>query len=206
MRPIQLLTIGAVLAGPVRALAAPAEVVAPAERPSESPLEDRGWNLSVGTGAGSFFEFADGLGGIGPIGYERRTEDRFQVNLRIDRELGRWLRTGLAYMYLGWTDAYRSAGSSVGEIDQEAQVLMLDVTLRWYRGAHVETYSGLAAGYGRWRTEGIVAGSTYEDTQTGPAFQLRYFGVSAGTERFRVFADLGIGFEGLIVVGGTVRL
>lgn len=206
MRSIRFLMIGALLAGPVCALAEPAEVVAPPDRPSESPLEEGGWNLSVGTGAGSFFEFADGLAGVGPSGYDRRSRDRFQVNFRVDRELNRRFRVGLAYMYLGWTEGYSSAGSSAGAIDEVAQVLMLDVTVRWHRGAHVETYSGLAAGYGRWRAEGTVAGSPYSDTQTGPAFQLRYFGVSAGSERFRVFADLGIGFEGLVVVGATVRL
>jgi hypothetical protein len=206
MRSLQLLAIGALLAGAARALAAPSEAVAPADRPTEPPAEDRGWSLSVGTGAGSFFEFADGLAGIGPSGYDRRSRDRFQVNLRVDRELNRRFRAGLAYMVLGWSEAYSSGGTSAGAIDQLAQVLMLDVTVRWHRSAHVETYSGLAAGYGRWHAEGTVAGTPYADTQSGPAFQLRYFGVSAGNDRLRVFADLGIGFEGLVVVGATLRL
>jgi hypothetical protein len=168
---------------------------------------DRRWNLSVGTGAGGFVEFADAFSGTGVGGYDSsRRQDRFQINARIDRELGRWLRVGAAWVYNRWTDAYFSGGAEVGTLENRVHVLMGDATLRWVRSEHLELYSALAVGAGRWREHGAGIAASHQDVTAGPAFQLRYIGIAAGSERVRLFADLGIGFEGLVVGGLLVRL
>jgi hypothetical protein len=206
MRKIPLLPLALLLTGPVAALAADGTAVTSDVPPPEPRAPVHPWSVSVGTGGGSFFEFVDAFAGSGPP-YEQRQRDRLQLNLRVDRELGPRFRAGLAYTYLGWSDTYSSGGVPVtGTIDERAQVVMVDATVLWYRGARVETYSALAAGYGRWRGTGTVAGARYDDTSAGFSFQVRYFGVSVGNERFRAFADLGIGMEGLIVGGVTLRL
>jgi hypothetical protein len=206
MRKIPLLPLALLLTGPLGALAVDGTAITSDVPPTEPRAPVHPWSVSVGTGGGSFFEFVDAFAGSGPP-YEQRQRDRLQLNLRVDRELGRRLRAGLAYTYLGWTDTYSSGGVPVtGTIDERSHVLMADVTVLWYRSEHVETYSALAAGYGTWRATGTVAGARYDDVQSGPAFQLRYFGLSVGNERFRAFADLGLGFEGLIVAGVTLRL
>jgi hypothetical protein len=177
---------------------------------SEAPAgpaarRDRAWSLSVGTGGGGFFEFSDSPLGNG-VYDESYRRHRFQANVRVDRELGRRLRLGVAYVYYRWTEAYVLRGSDAGSIDSEAQVLMADATFRWARTDHLEVYSAVAAGAGRLRREGTGIGASSDGVTTGPAFQLRLVGISAGTERVRLFADLGIGFEGLVVGGLLVRL
>lgn len=169
--------------------------------------EDRAWNLSVGTGAGGYVEFVDAFAGSGPVDHDAsRRRDRLQLNLRADRELGRWLKVGLAYVYDRWTDAYFTGGAPVGDVDNRVHVLMLDATVRWVRTEGFELYSALAAGAGRWAQEGTGTAASRPDASAGPAFQLRYVGVAFGGEHLRLFADLGIGFEGLVVGGLVLRL
>lgn len=185
-----------------RGAGAAGEATAPEERDA-----DRAWSVAVGTGAGGFFEFVDAFAGSGPGGYDdSRRRDRFQLNLRADHELGRWLRAGVAYVYNGWTEEYLSGGSVVGTIDNSAHVLMADVTARWVRSEHLEVYSALAVGAGRWEQAGTGIGAGSDGVTAGFAFQLRYVGVSAGSERVRLFVNLGIGFEGLVVGGLLARL
>lgn len=204
LRPVTIALLAALLTCP---LPTKAEVEVATAPVGEAPRREGAWNLSLGTGGGGVFEFADAFADSRPRGYDERRSGRLQLNARLDRELGRRLRVGLAYTYLGWTDEYASGGVAVpGSIAERAQVLLLDATVPWHRGEHVELYGALAAGYGRWRASGTVAGVRYDDTSSGFAFQVRYFGVSVGNERLRAFAELGIGFEGLIVGGVTLRL
>lgn len=164
------------------------------------------WSVSLGTGAGGYVEFVDAFSNGGPVGYDSsRREGRFQVNARADRQLDRWFRVGVAWTWNRWTDAYYSGTTRVGTIDNSVHSLMADVTLRWYRGEHVELYSALAAGAGRWSQGGDGIGASQDGVQSGFAFQLRYFGINAGNERVRAFVDLGIGMEGLVVGGVTLR-
>lgn len=188
------------------------EVRQPASPPApERALDDRGdrrWTLSAGTGAGSIFEFADAtVGGIGAglVGYQTTQSGRFQVNARVDRELGPRVRAGIAYTHLRWTRGYfTSAGASVEEIDSAVHVLVGDLTLRWVRTRRLELYSGAGAGVA---TLGQRRSATAErERQSGYAFQLRLVGLSVGSERVRIFGELGLGFEGLLIGGVAVRL
>jgi hypothetical protein len=172
---------------------------------SATTRPDRAWNLSVGTGAGGFFEFTGSPLGNG-VYDESYRRYRFQANVRVDRELGRRLRLGVAYVYYHWTEAYLVRGNVAGTIDNEASALMADATLRWVRTDHLEVYSAVAAGAGRLQRDGTGIGASSDGVTSGFAFQLRLVGLSAGTERVRLFADLGLGFEGLLVGGVLVRL
>jgi hypothetical protein len=181
---------------------------APAGEPPSAPLPtDRPWSVSLGTGAGGFVEFVDAFSNAGPGGYDSsQRSSRLQLNARADRQLDRWFRVGLAWTYNRWTDTYFSGGAQVGSIDNQVHTLLADVTLRWYRAEHVELYGALAAGAGRWSQAGTGIGTSQDGVQSGFAFQLRYFGISAGDDRFRAFLDLGLGMEGLVVAGVTLRL
>ncbi len=178
----------------------------PPGTPAASPAATYPWSVSLGTGAGGYVEFVDAFSNGGPAGYDSsQREGRLQVNARADRQLDRRFRVGVAWTWNRWTDAYYSGTTRVGTIDNSVHSLMADVTLRWYRGEHVELYSALAAGAGRWSQAGDGIGASQDGVQSGFAFQLRYFGISAGTDRVRAFVDLGIGMEGLVVGGVTLR-
>jgi hypothetical protein len=205
MRLAPPLTLAVLLALP--AVAAPQEPAAVPASPEGAPEKDRAWNLWLGTGAGGFVEWVDSFAGTAPGAYDssRRT-DRLQLNARLDRELSRWFRSGLAYVYNSWTQDYYSGVTRIGSVDNTVQVVLADVTVRWLRFEHFELYSALGAGVGRWKEEGSGFASTHREVSSGFAFQLRYAGIAVGNERVRAFVDLGIGFEGLIVGGLTLRL
>jgi hypothetical protein len=57
----------------------------------------------------------------------------------------------------------------------------------------VELVSGVAAGAGRWSQAGEGSGASKTGVQSGFAFQLRGSGISAGNDRVRAFAELGLG-------------
>jgi hypothetical protein len=202
-----LLTVAVLLSAAIAgAQEHPQEAFEPVPMPAPQ-VQDQAWNLSVGTGAGGFVEFVDAFAGSGPGSYETsRREDRFQVNARADRELSRRLRAGLAWTYNRWTEVYFGGGTRVGSIDNTVHTLLADATIRWYRSEHLELYSALAAGAGRWKQVGEGVGASNYGVTSGFAFQIRYAGLSVGSERLRAFVDLGIGFEGLIVGGLTLRL
>jgi opacity protein-like surface antigen len=207
--PLTLALLAALLLCPatVRAGEAPAAEPPPFAAPPAADLDGEfPWSVSLGTGAGGFVEFVDAFSNGGPVGYtsSRRTA-RFQLNARADRELNRWFRAGVAWTYNSWTERYDSAGVEVGSIDNSVHALMADVTLRYLRTGPLELYSGLAAGAGRWKQSGAGIGAGQSGVQSGLAFQLRYLGASLGTERLRAFLDLGVGFEGLLVGGLTLR-
>jgi hypothetical protein len=184
----------------------PREPFEPVAAPAE-PAQDRLWNLSIGTGGGGFVEFVDAFAGSGPGSFDTsRREDRFQLNARADRELHRRFRAGLAWTYNRWTEVYFSGGARVGSIDNTVHTLLADATILWVRSDHLEFYSALAAGAGRWRQVGEGIGVSKDGVTSGFAFQIRYAGLSVGNQRLRAFVDLGIGFEGLIVGGLTLRL
>ncbi len=179
---------------------------ASAPPPSAATVAQHPWSVSLGTGAGGFVEFVDGFSNGGPAGYDSsQRSNRIQLNVRADRQLDRWFRVGLAWTYNRWTDTYFNSGAEAGSIDNQVHTLLADATLPWYRAEHVEFYSGLAAGIGRWSQVGQGIGSSQDGVQRGFAFQLRAIGISAGSEQVRAFADLGVGFEGLLVGGLTLR-
>jgi hypothetical protein len=201
-----LLTVAVLLSAATAVAQEPQDVLEPMPVPA-APMQDQAWSLWVGTGAGGFVEFVDAFAGSGPGSYDTsRREDRFQLNARADRELSRWFRAGLAWTYNRWTEVYFSGGARVGSIDNTVHALLADATIRWYRSEHLEFYSALAAGAGRWKQVGEGIGASKDGVTSGFAFQIRYAGLSAGNERIRAFVDLGIGFEGLIVGGLTLRL
>lgn len=199
------------LAALVACLVAPAVAGGEEPRPATVPpsaafAEEHAWSASVGTGGGGFVEFVNAFSNAGPAAYDRsRRENRLQLNARADRELTRRFRAGVAGVYNRWTDSYFSGGTRVGSIDNSVYVLMADVTVSWVRAERFELYSGLAAGGGWWNQAGQGIGASQDGVQSGFAFQIRYFGVNVGTERFRAFLDLGLGFEGLVVGGLTLR-
>jgi len=157
----------------------------------------RAWNLSVGTGAGGIFDFSDGFAGANPP-YEAHRESRLQLTARLDREVGRRFRVGVAYTWFSATWGYEAAGVPVsGSLHDRAHVLLADATLSWVRRPRFELYSALGVGAGWGRSSGTVAGTPYDE---------RAAGLSVGGERVRLFADLGVGFEGLLVGGLLVRL
>jgi len=179
----------------------------PPASPTAPLPADRPWSVSLGTGAGGYVEFVNAFSNGGPVGYDSsQRSNRLQLNVRADRQLDRWFRVGLAWTYNRWTDTYFSGVTETGSIDNQVHSLLADVTLRWYRAEHVELYSALAAGAGRWSQTGAGIGTSQDGVQSGFAFQLRYFGINAGSERIRAFVDLGIGMEGLVVAGVTLRL
>jgi hypothetical protein len=182
----------------------PAPPPAQPSAPAAAPLA---WSVSLGTGGGGYVEFVDAFAGGGPAGYSGSTrQGRVQLNGRVERELTRRSVVGLAWTYNRWTETYFSGATRVGAIENSVQVLMAGLRSRWLQTDQLELYSGVAAGLGRWRQagEGIAAGQT--GVQSGFAFQLRGLGISAGNERFRAFAELGLGFEGLLIAGLTLRL
>lgn len=194
----------ACLAGP--AVAGGEEARPATVPPSASAVEEHAWSVSLGTGGGGFVEFVNAFSNAGPAAYDRsRRADRFQLNARADRELNRRFRAGVAMVYNRWTETYFSGGTRVGSIDNSVYVLMADVTARWVRTEWLELYSGLAAGGGRWSQAGQGIGASQDGVQSGFAFQIRYFGANVGNDRFRAFVDLGLGFEGLVVGGLTLR-
>jgi hypothetical protein len=194
----------AFLAGP--GIAGGAEPEPAAVPPSASSAEARAWSVSLGTGGGGFVEFVNAFSNAGPAAYDKsRRENRLQLNARADRELNRRFRAGVAVVYNRWTETYFSGGTRVGSIDNSVYVLMADITARWVRTEWLELYSGLAAGGGRWSQAGQGIGASQDGVQSGFAFQIRYFGANVGNDRFRAFVDLGLGFEGLVVGGLTLR-
>lgn len=199
------LTLAALVAFP--AASAPQEPQPAPVPASDLPEKDRAWNLSIGTGAGGLVEWVDSFAGTTPGSYDSsRRRDRIQVNARVDRELNRWFRSGVAFVYNSWTQDYYSGATRIGSVDNSVQAILVDTTVRWVRTDHFEFYSALGAGAGRWAEDGSGFAATHHEVSSGFAFQLRYAGISVGNERFRAFADLGIGFEGLIVGGLTLRL
>lgn len=194
----------ACLAGPA---VAGGEELRPANLPpSASAVEGHAWSVSLGTGGGGYVEFVNAFSNAGPAAYDRsRREDRLQLNARADRELNGRFRAGVAVVHNRWTETYFSGGIRVGSIDNSVYVLMADVTARWVRTEWLELYSGLAAGGGRWSQTGQGIGAVQDGVQSGFAFQIRYFGATVGNDRFRAFVDLGLGFEGLVVGGLTLR-
>jgi hypothetical protein len=197
------LTLAALLAAPAVAGGEETQLSAP---PSPPPAESHAWSVSLGTGGGGFVEFVDAFSNGGPVAYDRsRRENRLQLNARADLELAHRFRAGLAGVYNRWTEAYFSSGARVGSIDNSVYALMADVTLLWVRTERLELYSGLAAGAAWWNQVGQGIGASQDGVQSGPAFQIRCIGVNVGNERFRAFIDLGIGFEGLVVGGLTLR-
>jgi hypothetical protein len=195
----------ALLLSPALALAREPPPDPPASPAAPLPA-DRPWSVSLATGAGGYVEFVDAFSNGGPGGHDSSQRSRrLQLNVRADRQLGPWFRVGLAWTYNRWTETYFSGGAEVGSIDNQAHTLLADVTLRWFRAEHVELYSALAVGAGRWGQAGTGIGTTQDGVQSGFAFQLRYLGINAGNDRLRAFLDLGLGFEGLVVAGMTLR-
>jgi hypothetical protein len=206
MRRAPWLWIVALLALPAGVRAADGAQVEAAP-PSGTPAPEGAWNLSAGTGGGGFVEFASAFsqGDVGAYDATRR-EDRLQLNARADHELGRRVRAGVAYVYNRWTDGLLLGGARVGGVENRVHTLLVDATARWIRTERIELYSAVAVGAGRWSQEGSGTAAAFDRVTSGFAFQLRYIGLAVGNERVRAFVDLGIGFEGLIVGGLTLRL
>ncbi len=206
--PLTLAALLACLAGLLSPAVAAGEEPRPAAVPPSAPsAQEHAWSVSLGTGGGGFVEFVDALPNADPGAYDKsRRENRLQLNARADRELNRRFRAGVAGVYNRWTETYFSGGTRVGSIDNSVYVLMADVTVRWLRTRWLELYSGLAAGGGWWSQSGRGIGASRRGVQSGFAFQIRYFGANVGNDRFRAFLDLGLGFEGLVVGGLTLRL
>lgn len=185
-------------------IAALVTVAAPEGPPPSQP--PHAWNLSVGTGAGGYVEFVDAFAGTSLAGYDEHSRDRFQLNVRADRELGRWLKVGVAWVHNRWRDDLEAGGVVVGAVENRVDAVMADVTCTWVRRDWMVVYSALAVGGGWWREDGTGVAADRDRTTGGPAFQLRYAGLALGGEHVRAFVDLGIGFEGLIVGGLVLRI
>ena len=184
---------------------------APEALPEAAPAlpRDRDWSVTAGTGAGGLPEFSDGfVGGLPQAlsGYTSERISRFQLNVRADRELSRRLRVGIAYTHTRFSREYFSEPrASAGTLDNSVHVLLVDLTRSWVRTPIVELYSALAAGGATWSAAGVVSGTAYRRRESGFAFQLRLLGITVGGERFRVFAEVGAGFEGLLIGGAALR-
>ena len=193
--------LAAASAAPVQAQAQ--ADAAPGQPPAAArPRVDR-WRLSAGTGVLGAVEFADAFaGGIlrGFGGYGTVQEDRFQIGVRVDRDVGR-ASFGLGYTLQHWRDALYFGGTRAGAVDSTVHLLLADARVRWLTASWVDLYSGGGLGFGMWTQEGDVGGVRLSATEPLLAFQLRLLGVDAGGERFRVYAELGAGFEGTLLAG-----
>jgi hypothetical protein len=112
----------------------------------------------------------------------------------------------VAYSYFRYTREYSRDGVVAGRKDYAGHILLGDLTLVWIRRPHVELYSGLAVGGATMSERGGIFGDTPERRVWGPAFQLRLLGLAVGGERFRVFGEVGTGFESFLLVGASMRL
>lgn len=189
----------------------PAADLPPAQEPALAvrPPRDAAWVVSAGTGTGGLVEIADvlvsGIGGLAGLRSER--SGRIHVHARAERELGRWFSAGLAYTFLGWSrEDFGGAAEPVARHEFALHVLLADATLRWARTRNVELYSGLAVGAATIGERETANGVAHSGRGSGFAFQLRLLGLALGIERVRVFAELGVGFESLVLGGVAVRL
>jgi hypothetical protein len=193
------------LAGPPRAEQGTRAEANTPDRPAP-PRDDGAWTVSVGTGAGALVELDDGfVGAAAAGGSTTQRGGRIQANVRAARDHGRWIRTGIAYTHQRWKKAYSAAGAPQGTIRDSVHVVLADLTLRWVRGRDVELYSAVAAGGAVWRERGTLSGTRYDGEDARFAFQLRLLGLSLGGERVRAFAEVGLGYEGLLVGGLALR-
>ena len=193
-RPPMLLLLLASLGAPATALA------------EEPPALVGPWHVSLGTGGGGFVEFVDAFSNGGPASYDTtRRRGRLQVNARVERQARPNLLVGVSWTWNRWTEDYFAGGTRVGSIENSVHSVLVGGSVQWFRAEYLELYTGLAAGAGRLSQAGSGIGSTQTGVQSGFAFQLRGLGLSAGNERFRAFAEVGLGFEGLLIAGATLR-
>lgn len=190
------------------ALGAPA----PPEPPAMSAPSARRWRVTVGTGSasGALIDLVDGVDCSGCL-TEGDVRDPWQLNLRVERETRAGIRLGLAWVYSRWTAvSYDSPAAGlpglvvVGTSGNRAHSLLAGITCSWLEGRRWEAYSGVATGVTIHRTVDATGIAADDDgTSALPALQIRVIGVTFGWERVRLFAELGVGFEG-VLIGGLV--
>lgn len=187
----------AVLAAVAAALARPARAqgeVAPGEIPASPAPTDR-WRVSVSTGWGGLVEVVDWYGEL--LGGTAQ-QGRYQLGVRVDRDLGR-ASFGFGYTQQHWHDV-----SPSDSLDTTVHVFVADGRFRWLRAAWVDLYSGGGIGFASW-TQTATRGEPQLESGASLAFQLRLLGVDAGWEHVRLWGELGLGFEGLALVGASWR-
>lgn len=167
------------------------------------------FRVSAGTGFGTapelFSAFLDVIE-AGFSGHDVRWTNRRDLFLRADWDVGQSGRLGLSYVYTGWEKRFLDAGADVGRVDVRVHSLLGHAFLRWVDGEHFELASGLGLGLGYWDESGTVAGLRRSASGGIPAWQLHLLGMGVGNERVRFVAELGLGFEGILVLGLAVRL
>lgn len=200
LRTLCPLAVALLLPGLARAQAASTWPAPPA---GAALRDDPTWRLSLATGTATAVEildaFFDELGnGLGPL--ETSRTGRTELVLRADQERGR-LRLGGSYTYTTWDTRTTDALGPRGAAHDQVHALLLHAFVRWVDVEHVELYSGVGAGLAWWATSSTLDGARTRTDGVWAAWQLHLLGLGLGTPSLRAFAEVGLGFEGLLVAG-----
>ncbi len=168
--------------------------LAASARAQEAPPKGDRWRVSLSTGWGGIVEvvdwYGDLLGGAGQQG-------RYQIGVRVDRDLGRG-SFGVGYTHQHWHDVTQTDSASTN-----VDVVIADGRFRWLRTTWVDLYSGGGVGLATWSQTANSAGTIGSGASF--AFQLRLFGMDAGSDHLRIWGELGFGFEGVLLAGASWR-
>ena len=108
------------------------------------------------------------------------------------------------YLNVKYTDGRDPSSTSeyVGKAKKYNVTIMPAVKLDWLRREHVGLYSKAAVGASFMIERQKEHGKKLEsDMEVMPNFQATLFGIEAGSQRFRAFAELGVGEQGVAVAG-----
>ena len=107
-------------------------------------------------------------------------------------------------IYLNVTDADGNKSKTYdGKAKKYNLTIMPAVKFDWLRREHVGLYSKAAVGASFMieRQKENDGTKLEKDTDVMPNFQATLFGVEAGSQRFRAFAEFGVGEQGMAVAG-----
>lgn len=109
------------------------------------------------------------------------------------------------YLNVKYTDGRDPSSTSeyVGKAKKYNVTIMPAVKFDWLRREHVGLYSKAAVGASFMieRQKENDGTKLEKDTDVMPNFQATLFGVEAGSQRFRAFAEFGVGEQGMAVAG-----
>jgi len=200
-------------AGPIppAVTTAPAPVAPPPGAPGSAPAlpapqAGPTWRLSVGTGAATTIEILDFYRDLGLAfaGVASTRTGRTEVIVRADREQRRF-RVGASYAFTRWDTRLSDGGGPRGSTRDEVHAVLVHGQFRWIDQEHVELYSGVGAGVARWASSTVLDGNRDHFSGVYGAWQLHLIGLGVGTPSFRAFAELGFGFEGVVLAGLAAR-
>jgi len=112
----------------------------------------------------------------------------------------KWLWLGCDVSYCGFYGSFRDpyTDQKVGNYRDHFIAIMPAIRFSYLNKEHVTLYSGLATGIG---LEYCKSYPDYKAHNNYFAFQCTFFGVSAGSQSWFGFAELGCGFKGYVNAG-----